>query len=122
VRSDFPDLFWSSAQLLEEVQPSGPGRPSCAARLRVLTHEPGCAIRCGRMLDAGADDVLRKPFGFGRNCGPLRSLLRRRAVVCRRVSLRGPLEVICCCAKVMLRDQPVDSGPAASSRPALRCC
>ncbi|MGC6483039.1 MAG: response regulator transcription factor [Synechococcus sp.] len=103
-----PDLL-VSAELLER---------SSALRLAqhlrcpviVLTARSGAEPVVG-LLDEGADDVLRKPFGLEELAARCRTLLKRgRTGLQERVTV-GPLEVHLLLRQVMLRDQPVELSP-----------
>jgi DNA-binding response OmpR family regulator len=102
-----PELL-VSAELLEETTAL-----KLAATLRcpllVLTARSG-AEAVVSLLDAGAEDVLRKPFGLEELAARCRKLLSRRAGLKEKVTV-GPLEVHLLLRQVTLRDQPVELSP-----------
>ena len=103
-----PDLL-VSAELLEETS---------ALRLAAQLHCPVMVLtaRSGSepvvsLLDAGADDVLRKPFGLEELAARCRTLLRRSGNGLQERVCVGPLEVHLLLRQVTLRDQPVELSP-----------
>ncbi|TGG77773.1 MAG: response regulator transcription factor [Aphanocapsa feldmannii 277cV] len=102
-----PDLL-VSAELLEDSTAqrlaSALGCPSL-----ILTARTG-AEPVVSLLDGGAGDVLRKPFGLEELAARCRSLLRRGNGLMERVSV-GPLEVHLLLRQVTLRDRPVELSP-----------
>jgi DNA-binding response OmpR family regulator len=103
-----PDLL-VSAELLEETS---------ALRLAAQLHCPVMVLtaRSGSepivsLLDAGADDVLRKPFGLEELAARCRTLLRRSGIGLQERVCVGPLEVHLLLRQVTLRDQPVELSP-----------
>ena len=69
------------------------------------------------LLDDGADDVLRKPFGLEELAARCRTLLKRgRSGLQERVTV-GPLEV-----HLLLRQVPCVSSPLNSARVNSPCC
>ena len=98
-----------SAELLEETS---------ALRLAAQLHCPVMVLtaRAGSepvvtLLDAGADDVLRKPFGLEELAARCRTLLRRSGTGLQERVCVGPLEVHLLLRQVTLRDQPVELSP-----------
>ncbi|MBM5796877.1 MAG: response regulator transcription factor [Cyanobacteria bacterium M_surface_7_m2_040] len=103
-----PDLLVAS-ELLEETSAL-----RLAAKLRtpvmVLTARSGSEPVVA-LLDAGADDVLRKPFGLEELAARCRTLLRRSRTGLQERVCVGPLEVHVLLRQVTLRDQPVELSP-----------
>jgi two-component system OmpR family response regulator len=103
-----PDLL-ISAELLDESSAL-----RLAAQLRcsvmVLTARTGSEPVVS-LLDAGADDVLRKPFGLEELAARCRTLLRRGGTGLQERVCVGPLEVHVLLRQVTLRDQPVELSP-----------
>ena len=103
-----PDLL-VAAELLEDTSAL-----RLAAQLRapvmVLTARSGSEPMVA-LLDAGADDVLRKPFGLEELAARCRSLLRRSGSGLQERVCVGPLEVHLLLRQVTLRDQPVELSP-----------
>ncbi len=103
-----PDLL-VAAELLEETSAL-----KLAAQLRcpvmVLTARSGSEPVVS-LLDAGADDVLRKPFGLEELAARCRLLLRRSGTGLQERVCVGPLEVHVLLRQVTLRDQPVELSP-----------
>ena len=103
-----PDLL-VSAELLEETSAL-----KLAGQLRcpvmVLTARSGSEPVVS-LLDAGADDVLRKPFGLEELAARCRLLLRRSGTGLQERVCVGPLEVHVLLRQVTLRDQPVELSP-----------
>ena len=103
-----PDLL-VSAEILEQ---------SSALRLAdqlrcpviVLTARSGADPIVG-LLDDGADDVLRKPFGLEELAARCRTLLKRGHNGLQERVTVGPLEVHLLLRQVTLRDQPVELSP-----------
>ncbi|BEV36458.1 response regulator transcription factor [Synechococcus sp. M16CYN] len=103
-----PDLL-VSAEILEQGSAL-----RLAGQLRcpviVLTARSGADPVIG-LLDDGADDVLRKPFGLEELAARCRTLLKRgRSGLQERVTV-GPLEVHLLMRQVTLRDKPVELSP-----------
>ena len=102
-----PELL-VSAELLEETTAL-----KLAAQLRcpvmVLTARSG-AEAVVSLLDGGAEDVLRMPFGLEELAARCRKLLGRSSGLQEKVSV-GPLAVHLLLRQVTLRDQPVELSP-----------
>lgn len=102
-----PDLL-ISAELLDNTTglrlASGFG-----CRSIILTARTGSEPVVG-LLDAGADDVVRKPFGLEELAARCRSMLRLRGGLREQVSV-GPLKVHLLLQQVTLREQPVELSP-----------
>ena len=103
-----PDLL-ISAELLDESSAL-----RLAAQLRcavmVLTARTGSEPVVS-LLDAGADDVLRKPFGLEELAARARTLLRRSASGLQERVCVGPLEVHVLLRQVTFRAEPVELRP-----------
>jgi len=103
-----PDLL-VSAEILEQ---------SSALRLSehlrcpviVLTARTGAEPVVG-LLDDGADDVLRKPFGLEELAARCRTLLKRGHTGLQERVTVGPLEVHLLLRQVTLREKPVELSP-----------
>ena len=97
-----------SAELLEDTTAL-----KLAAQLRcgvlVLTARNG-AEAVVSLLDGGAEDVLRKPFGLDELAARCRKLLSRSGGLKEQVTV-GPLSVHLLLRQVTLRDQPVELSP-----------
>ena len=107
-RDQSPDLL-VSAELLER---SSAMRLSDQLRcpVIVLTARTGTEPMVG-LLNEGADDVLRKPFGLEELAARCRTLLKRgHSGLQERVTV-GPLEVHLLLRQVTLRDKPVELSP-----------
>ena len=103
-----PDLL-VAAELLEETSAL-----KLAGQLRCPVMVP--TARSGSepvvsLLDAGADDVLRKPFGLEELAARCRLLLRRSGTGLQERVCVGPLEVHVLLRQVTLCDQPVELSP-----------
>ncbi len=107
-RDQTPDLL-VSAELIEK---------SSALRLAVKLGCPVIVLtaRTGsealvELLDEGADDVMKKPFGLEELAARCRTLLKRgRAGLQERVTV-GPLEVHLLLRQVTLQEKPVELSP-----------
>ncbi len=107
-RDQSPDLL-VSAELLEKSSALNLSQ-QLGCPLIVLTARAGVESLVG-LLDDGADDVLRKPFGLEELAARCRTLLKRgRVGLQERVSV-GPLEVHLLLRQVTLRDKPVELSP-----------
>ncbi len=103
-----PDLL-VSAEILEQSSALRlAGQLRCP--LIVLTARSGAEPVVG-LLEDGADDVLRKPFGLEELAARCRTLLKRgHSGLQERVTV-GPLEVHLLLRQVTLRDKPVELSP-----------
>ncbi len=107
-RDQSPDLL-VSAEILDK---------SSALRLAqllgcpaiVLTARTGVEPLVG-LLNEGADDVLRKPFGLEELAARCRTLLKRGRIGLQERVAVGPLEVHLLLRQVTLRDKPVELSP-----------
>ena len=98
-----------SAELLEHSSALRLGQ-QLRCPVIVLTARSGAEPVVG-LLDDGADDVLRKPFGLEELAARCRTLLKRgRSGLQERVTV-GPLEVHLLLRQVTLREQPVELSP-----------
>ena len=107
-RDQTPDLL-ISAEILEK---------NSALR---LAQQLGCSVivltaRSGVeplvvLLDEGADDVLRKPFGLEELAARCRTLLKRGRIGLQERVTVGPLEVHLLLRQVTLGDKPVELSP-----------
>ena len=103
-----PDLL-ISAELLEKSSALRLGQ-QLRCPVIVLTARNGAEPVVG-LLDDGADDVLRKPFGLEELAARCRTLLKReRSGLQERVKV-GPLEVHLLLRQVTLREKPVELSP-----------
>ena len=86
-----------------------------------LAQQLGCAVivltaRSGvealvNLLDEGADDVLRKPFGLEELAARCRTLLKRGRIGLQEKVEVGPLEVHLLLRQVTLSEKPVELSP-----------
>ena len=76
----------------------------------VLTARTGVEPVVG-LLDDGADDVLRKPFGLEELAARCRTLLKRGRIGLQERVAVGPLEVHLLLRQVTLREKPVELSP-----------
>ncbi len=107
-REQSPDLL-VSAELLEQNSALSLAQ-QLGCSVIVLTARSGVEPLVG-LLDDGADDVLRKPFGLEELAARCRTLLKRgRIGLQERVSV-GPLEVHLLLRQVTLREKPVELSP-----------
>ena len=107
-REQSPDLL-VSAEILEQ---------NTAMR---LAQQLGCSVivltaRSGvealvNLLDEGADDVLRKPFGLEELAARCRTLLKRGRIGLQEKVEVGPLEVHLLLRQVTLSEKPVELSP-----------
>ncbi len=107
-RDQSPDLL-VSAELLEKASALNLSQ-QLGCPVIILTARTGVEPLVG-LLDEGADDVLRKPFGLEELAARCRTLLKRgRVGLQERVSV-GPLEVHLLLRQVTLREKPVELSP-----------
>ena len=107
-REQSPDLL-VSAELLEQTSALRLGQ-QLGCSVIVLTARSGVEPLVA-LLDEGADDVLRKPFGLEELAARCRTLLKRgRMGLQERVAV-GPLEVHLLLRQVTLREKPVELSP-----------
>ena len=107
-RDQSPDLL-VSAELLEQNSALRLAQ-QLGCSVIVLTARSGVEPLVG-LLDEGADDVMRKPFGLEELAARCRTLLKRgRIGLQERVSV-GPLEVHLLLRQVTLREKPVELSP-----------
>ncbi len=76
----------------------------------VLTARSGSESLVG-LLDEGADDVLKKPFGLEELAARCRNLLGRGRIGLQERVAVGPLEVHLLLRQVTLREKPVELSP-----------
>jgi two-component system OmpR family response regulator len=103
-----PDLLISAELLEESTALRLAAHLSCP--VMVLTARSG-SEPVVTLLDAGADEVLRKPFGLEEMAARARTLLRRSGSGLQERVCVGPLEVHLLLRQVTLRDQPVELSP-----------
>ena len=107
-RDQSPDLLVSAEMLEQNSALRLAQQLGCS--VIVLTARSGVEPLVG-ILDDGADDVLRKPFGLEELAARCRTLLKRgRVGLQERVSV-GPLEVHLLLRQVTLREKPVELSP-----------
>ena len=107
-RDQAPDLL-VSAELLEQNSALRLAqRLGCS--VIVLTARSGVEPLVG-LLDDGADDVLRKPFGLEELAARCRTLLKRGRIGLQEKVSVGPLEVHLLLRQVTLREKPVELSP-----------
>ncbi len=107
-REQSPDLL-VSAELLDH------------SSALVLAEQLGCPViiltaRTGveplvSLLNEGADDVMRKPFGLEELAARCRTLLKRGRIGLQERVTVGPLEVHLLLRQVTLREKPVELSP-----------
>ena len=103
-----PDLLISAELLEESTALRLAAHLSCP--VMVLTARSGSEPMV-TLLDAGADDVLRKPFGLEEMAARARTLLRRSGSGLQERVCVGPLEVHLLLRQVTMHDQPVELSP-----------
>ncbi|WP_269622807.1 response regulator transcription factor [Prochlorococcus marinus] len=107
-RDQSPDLL-VSAELLEQSSALNLGQ-QLGCPVMVLTARAGVETLVG-LLDDGADDVLRKPFGLEELAARCRTLLKRGRIGLQERVTVGPLEVHLLLRQVTLREKPVELSP-----------
>ena len=103
-----PDLL-VSAEILEQSSALRLGQ-QLRCPVIVLTARSGAEPVVG-LLDDGADDVLRKPFGLEELAARCRTLLRRGGTGLQEQVTVGPLQVHLLLRQVTLREKPVELSP-----------
>ena len=103
-RDQSPDLL-VSAELLEQSSALNLGQ-QLGCPVMVLTARAGVETIVG-LLDDGADDVLRKPFGLEELAARCRTLVKRGRIGLQERVTVGPLEVHLLLRQVTLREKPV---------------
>ncbi len=107
-RDQSPDLL-VSAELLEQSSALNLGQ-QLGCPVMVLTARAGVETLVG-LLDDGADDVMRKPFGLEELAARCRTLLKRGRIGLQERVTVGPLEVHLLLRQVTLREKPVELSP-----------
>jgi len=107
-RDQSPDLL-VSAELLDQSSALSLGQ-QLGCPVMVLTARAGVETLVG-LLDDGADDVLRKPFGLEELAARCRTLLKRGRIGLQERVAVGPLEVHLLLRQVTLREKPVELSP-----------
>ncbi|WP_036903645.1 response regulator transcription factor [Prochlorococcus sp. MIT 0601] len=107
-RDQSPDLL-VSAELLDKSSALNLAQ-QLGCPVIVLTARAGVESLVG-LLDDGADDVLRKPFGLEELAARCRTLLKRGRVGLQERVTVGPLEVHLLLRQVTLREKPVELSP-----------
>ena len=107
-RDQSPDLL-VSAELLEQNSALRLAQ-QLGCSVIVLTARTGVEPLVG-LLDEGADDVLRKPFGLEELAARCRTLLKRGRIGLQEKVSVGPLEVHLLLRQVTLREKPVELSP-----------
>ena len=99
-REQSPDLLVSAEILAQQLGSS----------VIVLTARSGVEALVN-LLDEGADDVLRKPFGLEELAARCRTLLKRGRIGLQEKVEVGPLEVHLLLRQVTLSEKPVELSP-----------
>lgn len=107
-RDQTPDLLISAEMLERNSALRLAQQLGCS--VIVLTARSGVEPVVG-LLDEGADDVLRKPFGLEELAARCRTLLRRGRIGLQERVAIGPLEVHLLLRQVTLREKPVELSP-----------
>ncbi|WP_320675331.1 response regulator transcription factor [Prochlorococcus sp. MIT 1341] len=107
-RDQTPDLLVSAELIAKSSALRLAQKIGCP--LIVLTARAGSEALV-ELLDQGADDVMRKPFGLEELAARCRTLLKKgRTGLQERVTV-GPLEVHLLLRQVTLREKPVELSP-----------
>ncbi len=107
-RDQTPDLL-ISAELLEHNSALRLAQ-QLGCSVIVLTARTGVEPVVG-LLNEGADDVLRKPFGLEELAARSKTLLKRGRIGLQERVAVGPLEVHLLLRQVTLREKPVELSP-----------
>ena len=107
-REQSPDLL-VSAEILEHTTALKLAQ-QLGCSVIVLTARTGIESLVN-LLDEGADDVLRKPFGLEELAARSRTLLKRGRIGLQEKVEVGPLEVHLLLRQVTLKDKPVELSP-----------
>ncbi len=107
-RDQTPDLL-ICAEILENSSGIGLAQ-QLGCLVIVLTARSGVEPLVG-LLDDGADDVLRKPFGLEELAARCRTLLKKGRIGLQERVTVGPLEVHLLLRQVTLREKPVELSP-----------
>ncbi len=107
-RDEAPDLLVSS-EILEKSSALRLAQ-QLGCQVIVLTARTGVEPVVG-LLNEGADDVLRKPFGLEELAARSRTLLKRGRSGLQECVSVGPLEVHLLLRQVTLREKPVELSP-----------
>jgi len=107
-RDQSPDLLVSAEMLEQNSALRLAQQLGCS--VIVLTARSGVEPLVG-LLDDGADDVLRKPFGLEELAARCRTLLKRGRIGLQEKVSVGPLEVHLLLRQVTLREKPVELSP-----------
>ena len=107
-RDQSPDLLISAEILEHNTALKLAQQLGCS--VIVLTAKSGVESLVN-LLDQGADDVLRKPFGLEELAARSRSLLKRGRIGLQEKVEVGPLEVHLLLRQVTLKDKPVELSP-----------
>ena len=107
-REQSPDLL-VSAEILEQNTAMRLAQ-QLGSSVIVLTARSGVEALVN-LLDEGADDVLRKPFGLEELAARCRTLLKRGRIGLQEKVEVGPLEVHLLLRQVTLSEKPVELSP-----------
>ena len=107
-REQSPDLL-VSAEILDQNTAMRLAQ-QLGSSVIVLTARSGVEALVS-LLDEGADDVLRKPFGLEELAARCRTLLKRGRIGLQEKVAVGPLEVHLLLRQVTLSEKPVELSP-----------